>query len=338
MIARPRLRPLGLSELLDESFRLYRQYFVVFVAIAALVLVPFALINMLIQIPLQSQLAAFQPQNGSGLDPLGGQSVWEFFGSLVFVVLGSVGISLIYTILLQPLMEGALARAVSQSYLAQPVSVGDSFGTAMRNILGLVAARLLPALLTLLGFGLIAGITFGVTLMIVGTSLFTQDIGSLFGATIAPLLLFFGTFVLFVGLIIFGVILTVRLIFTSQAIVIEGRGPLEGIRRSWALTQGYFWRTLGYLMTIGLLVFIISAVSGAVLSVPLQILLSDQLMLQTLLNTVVGTLLNVIITPFGLIAYTLMYYDLRIRKEGFDLEHQAMQQMLGPNAPQLGTY
>jgi hypothetical protein len=32
--------------------------------------------------------------------------------------------------------------------------------------------------------------------------------------------------------------------------------------------------------------------------------------------------------PFNLIAYTLMYYDLRVRKEGFDLEQQAQNLLL----------
>lgn len=333
MIARPRIRPLGLSELLDESFRLYRHYFVVFVAISALVLVPYALISLVIQIPLQRQIEAIQTQATSGLDPLGAQSLWDFFGSLAFTVLGSVGVSLIYTILLQPLMEGALARTVSQGYLERPVSLGDSFGTALRNVVGLVGARLLPALFSAVGLGLLLGLSFGMIALTAGANPFEEEGAA--SRLVTGLGLIFCMFGLFVVAGILGLLVFVRLIFTSQAVVLEGRGAIDGISRSWALTRDYFWRTLGYVLVIALVVFFIAGVPALVITLPLQFLIPDQLMLQTVINTVVSTILNVIVTPFGLIAYTLMYYDLRIRKEGFDLEQQTMQQLVGSYPPQF---
>ena len=48
----------------------------------------------------------------------------------------------------------------------------------------------------------------------------------------------------------------------------------------------------------------------------------------------VGSVVGVIVTPFSAIAYTLMYYDLRVRKEAFDLEQRADQIL--PQAPGYG--
>jgi hypothetical protein len=38
------------------------------------------------------------------------------------------------------------------------------------------------------------------------------------------------------------------------------------------------------------------------------------------LSSALGNLLSILLTPLGIIAAILLYYDMRIRKEGFDLE------------------
>jgi hypothetical protein len=38
------------------------------------------------------------------------------------------------------------------------------------------------------------------------------------------------------------------------------------------------------------------------------------------LGTAIQQVLNLLVAPFSSIAWILLYYDLRIRKEGFDLE------------------
>jgi hypothetical protein len=333
MITRPRIRPLGLGDLLDESFRLYRRYFVNFVAIAALALVPYTLLSLLVQLPLQSQIETFQQQAASGADPFAGGSVWDFFGGLAFGVLGSVGIGLLYTIFVQPLLEGALARGISQGYLDRPVSLGDSFGAALRHSLGLIGARLIPALLSGLGLALILGISVGSIALLAGVNPARADDSAAFSQIGSALALVFCMFGLIVVFGIAALLLFVRLLFSSQAVVVEGRGPVAAIKRSWELTRGYYWRTLGYLLVIGLLVFLIGSLPATLITLPIQFVAPDQLQLQTVINTVVGAILNIIVMPFGLIAYTLMYYDLRIRKEGFDLEQQTT--LLG--LPQTGA-
>lgn len=320
MIARPRIRPLGLGELLDESFRLYRNYFVILVAVAAVVMVPYALLGLLVQIPVQDQIEAIQRQAAAGVDPLGDGSIWDFFGKLAFTVLGSLALSMLYTLLLQPLMEGALARGASQGYLDRAVSIGDSFSTSLRHILGLIGARLIPALIVSLGSGMVLAISVG-SLALFGINAAQSDPNDLSNLGTA-LGLVFCIFGLSIVLAIAALLIFVRLIFSVQAVVVEGRGPWAAVKRSWQLTTGYFWRTLGYVLVISLLVFLIAAIPALVVTLPVQFLLPDQFRLQTVISAVVNTLLNVFVTPFGLIAYTLMYYDLRIRKEGFDLEQQ----------------
>ena len=44
------------------------------------------------------------------------------------------------------------------------------------------------------------------------------------------------------------------------------------------------------------------------------------------LQTLVTALVNILVQTYGAVCLTLLYFDLRIRKEGFDLELAARQQ------------
>lgn len=324
MIARPRIRQLGLGELLDETFRLYRSNFLTFVAIAALVYVPYFIVNYVVQIPFLEEMTALNQQlaTPNAANQVGPNFFTDFFSTLLFYMLGSIALSMLYVIFFMPLMEGALARAISQRYLDRPVTVGDSFGVALRRILALIGARLIPALFWLTFFGILIGMFAGIGY--IATGLLNNDSSSEVGASVGAMFaVVFGGFGLILVLGVAALIIGIRVWFTSQAAVVEGRGPWESVVRSWRLTQGYFWRTLGYIIVVGVLVALLAQIPAAVITAPLSAMLEDQPRLYYLISSIIGTIFTVLSTPFSLIAYTLMYYDLRIRKEGFDLEQQA---------------
>ena len=56
---------------------------------------------------------------------------------------------------------------------------------------------------------------------------------------------------------------TIRLSFSSAALILENVGVWEGMRRSWQLTKGSFWRVVGILLIAAL---ITSALTGIVSS------------------------------------------------------------------------
>ncbi len=49
------------------------------------------------------------------------------------------------------------------------------------------------------------------------------------------------------------------------------------------------------------------------------ILFSKNMLLMTFSTQLIAIIVQILIVPIGAIAYILLYYDLRIRKEGFDL-------------------
>src|SRR5207253_10811358 len=113
-------------------------------------------------------------------------------------------------------------------------------------------------------------------------------------------------------------VLSVRLQFAPQAIVIEIRRPLDGLRRSWNLITGSFWRVAGINLVLTILVTIISL--SASFSLKFAAALVPSVILVNVLNTLVTSALRMIVLPLQFATLTLIYYDLRVRKEGFDLQ------------------
>ena len=130
----------------------------------------------------------------------------------------------------------------------------------------------------------------------------------------------------FILLIIPGIIVLVRLAFAPAALVVEGHRGSKALRRSWRLTKGFFWRTLGTLLLSG----VIAAIVSGILSIP------GELVVQALgpdawpISAIVSVLATVLVTPFGMLVVVLLYFDLRIRKEGFDIEVMARELASAP--------
>jgi hypothetical protein len=83
-----------------------------------------------------------------------------------------------------------------------------------------------------------------------------------------------------------------------------------------------WWRVLGIQIVLILL-------TAAAMFIPLFTLgmfigiLGGDFSLEYALEVILETILSIIITPIPLIGATLLYFDLRIRKEAFDIEMMA---------------
>lgn len=101
-----------------------------------------------------------------------------------------------------------------------------------------------------------------------------------------------------------------------QAAVLEPlNSGLDGVGRSWTLTRGFKWRALGLYCVI-LVLFILFAVGFAIIAAIATVLFKA-----LLVPAVIGLgLLFLFLYPFTSCVFTLFYYDLRVRKEAFDLE------------------
>jgi hypothetical protein len=128
----------------------------------------------------------------------------------------------------------------------------------------------------------------------------------------------------FLLLIIPGIIAAVRLTLAPAVVVVEDVRGTKAVSRSWNLTAGHFWRVFGTLILSG----IITAVGAAIIQIPAEVIttmIGPDGWPVSALGTAVASAL---ITPFSLLIVVLLYFDLRVRKEGYDIE--VMAQELAP--------
>jgi len=132
-----------------------------------------------------------------------------------------------------------------------------------------------------------------------------------------------------IALVIPGIYLLCRICVAVSAALLEDTGPADSIRRSFALTKNFAGRAF----MIYLLYFVVIWGVLALFQFPFIILIvayakqTQLVVLWTVLMQVGNFIGSSLVTPVILIALVLFYYDLRVRKEAFDL--QMMMQAIG---------
>lgn len=116
------------------------------------------------------------------------------------------------------------------------------------------------------------------------------------------------------------------LVTLMPATIVEGYRFQGALRRGSQLLQGSRMRVLGHLLVYSL-VFVGMIFTLTIPALMLGAMISGDS--QTLLASVISIILNVIVsilvTPIILIAVTLLYYDLRVRKENYEIERLAQE-------------
>jgi hypothetical protein len=118
------------------------------------------------------------------------------------------------------------------------------------------------------------------------------------------------------------------------AVLVEGAGPFRALGRSRRLVRGRWWGTIG-VAVVGLL--LVSVVSAALTALLVGVAFADPARNTAsgfVLNTLATTLGSMLTTPAAAAFATVLYIDLRVRKEGFDL--LLLAQRLGVDPPADG--
>jgi uncharacterized membrane protein len=128
----------------------------------------------------------------------------------------------------------------------------------------------------------------------------------------------------FVLMVIPGIILAVGLAVAIPAVVLEsGRSASGALSRSWELTRGARWRIFGLGITLFVLLYVpVVAISGLVaVLIPRGAAVGfGASSTATIVALAIGGVVQLFIYPLFYCVLTVTYYDLRVRKEGFDLE------------------
>ena len=135
----------------------------------------------------------------------------------------------------------------------------------------------------------------------------------------------------FLLLIVPGILWMLSYALIVPAVLIEGQNATPSLRRSRDLVKGHRGKVFCVMFIInllqGILALGVSMVSGMIFN-------SDSAG-GAVLNSAMNNLLSIFLTPLGIVATILLYYDMRIRKEGFDLE--MLSRAITPNAESVAA-
>ena len=187
----------------------------------------------------------------------------------------------------------ALTFAVSERYFGRTTTIRQAYAQTLRFLGPLIIASI------------IVGVVDGVMFVFLGLcAVFTLLIG------LIPML--------FVILAV-----NVRWMFSFQAILFDRLDGVAALRRSWHLVTGQYWRTLGVALAIVSLYYLLS-LGPTYLLIALALWLADATWMLVVASSV-GGLFASFLLPIQVAAVTVLYYDLRVRKEGLDLQLRAQQ-------------
>lgn len=127
-------------------------------------------------------------------------------------------------------------------------------------------------------------------------------------------------------LIVPGIIVACGYAVVAQVVVLEEGPALGALRRSWQLTKGF----KGKALVLGFIIYVLASLPGMAMQFVGAFVPEWALALNA-----GGQLVGFVLYPLIACTFTLFYYDLRVRKEAFDLEHLSRQ--LGVPAEPAGA-
>jgi hypothetical protein len=283
------LRPLRVGETLDVAIKIYTRNAAELFKVVAVVAIPVQLLSAAI-------LASVAPEESALLRPTlpsEGQAPPAPGDLDVFLV--GIALLALVGVLGSLLATAASFKAVGDAYLGVRPRWSESLRYALRRLHSLLWVALLPGIL--IALALAAAIVPG----IVADSLALIVIGALVGLG-------------------FSVWAYVSWAVSIPALLMEGARGRRALGRSLTLVRGRWWATFGALV----LGYLIYAILGAIISGLFTALLftdvGDNVVVGVAVDAIGGAVGSILTTPLLAALVTVVYFDLRVRKEGFDLE------------------
>ena len=293
------LRPLTLAELLDRAFSLYRRHVWMFAGIMA---VPAALGFVQAALMQMPNLAVRANPHMTPQQALGVMIPVFALGLLLFL----------FYVVAYALALGATTIAVSQIYLGRDATVRSAYG-AVKHRLGRLVLVMIWATLRVGGVGLgvmfVGGLLAAVVAVVAGRPLGAALAVLVLGCTMLTALVL----VTFMG---------TRYGVSVPAATLEDQPASAALARSVDLTTSNRWRVL----LVILCAIVVTYATVLMLEGPFliaQFVVGPQTwagQLLLLAGAAAGGIGSMFTAPVMIIGLVLIYYDLRVRKEAFDLQ------------------
>ncbi len=244
--------------------------------------------------------------------------VWQNAGTFVRIVL-------VVVVPLQIVISLLFASGTSEIHTTRFTLAGQTFSeTRVDNSGALIAAFAIAGVLTVLMLPLASGACYrAVAAAYLGEPVsWRASLGYCFRRLHSVLwLLFLNALVVLIGslfCVIPGIYLAVAFAVALPVLLDEGTKGRRALGRSRQLVRGYWWRTIGVIV----LGYLLTSILTWGLGIGLQAAVHEPLDSTggVIVNVVVSAVSRVITTPFAAAFVTVLYFDLRVRKEAFDLQ------------------
>lgn len=310
----PPLQPRSVFGILGAALAVYTRFPLLLLGIVVPLELPLAVIN--------SITAAFSPISGMDTSLIFSRTniiaLFLYVMIRLLLVLAEVIVSFV--------VLAAMTRVIAARYIGQQMGVGAAYRSVAPRFMAL-----LGGMMAVVGAGLISlvfAVILAVFLVLIilqvnSDKAFVPGAGGL-STQIAPAVYSSLPPIAVVGYLL------MRWSMVVQVVMLEQTHSNQSLRRSWRLVGGRFWQVTATLLL---------AVGPAVLLTltPLVFTLlttSDQGWLNFGLD-LLAYLLRVTLLPFGFVALVLLYFDLRVRKENYNLSVLAAELAGKPSYPQM---
>ena len=282
-----RLRPLGVGERIDAAIKIVRANFLTLAKASLVVAVPSGIVVAIISVSVRS--SSEQPV-------LTGTT-----SSTIYPALGAELLTLVITLVVSALVTAVCFRVIANAYLGQRADWREALRFGWSRLLAVIWISLLTygAVLILgLAIAVLIAITVAVHLAVL-TVLFSVVLG------------------------IGGFVATIWFLIASRlavpVLLLEDVRGIKAIRRALRLCRGYWWSVFGTQFLAGLLVAVASAVVGLIIGAVFSVFHGTTIS-SVIDGFLVQTIDYVVFAPFSAAILVVLTIDLRVRKEGFDIE------------------
>ncbi|MHB8147236.1 MAG: hypothetical protein ACYDGM_08275, partial [Vulcanimicrobiaceae bacterium] len=302
------LRPLSIGEMFDRAVTLYVRNFAVFTLIVLTVSIPLGIVQYAISgtqaQALQSAISVLEHPTAK---PGGKATPPDPFGGLTPSQLGGYALVILVALIAAPFATNAVAIGVASLYTGKRPAFGKSFAAVLRRW-----PQIFGTLFVWLGVAIGAYIALIVaTIVLVAIAIGLAKVSPALSILIILLGIALG-----LAILVLAIVMLLAASFSFFTVCIEERPVVESIKMAVArlFNRVEFWKAV----LIGLAYFGIElGVASIAGSLGIAIIL---LLKNVALQIAVSTIFNALLSAFLTVLVAVYYYDVRIRREGFDLE------------------
>ncbi len=296
------LRARRVGEILDAAIVIWTKHFKVLTVLAAALMFPFQVLSALLAVSVKPTMLDTVSQWQKDLT-VDAAAKPHFTGEQIAAGVGSG----VVTFIAAYVLTAALTAFLADVYLNRKPDTRTSLRVAVRRgplmmlstIVGAIACSLVfaPAFVLALAGQWVLSVLF----MIVGLPAFIW--------------------------------LLVKISVGGPSIVIENAGPVQALRRSFRLSNGRWWPIVGATLLVGLATAIPAAIIQGIVKGVLSLAGGNNANFEFVWTAIAGTVSVALTTPVSAAVAVILYIDLRIRNEGFDLEQLATSPGASPTGP-----